>query len=221
MQISFLFLARAALLLGLLLWAPASSAHPDIFPEASLIPEPRPEPAPVPVSGDTEAPLSTGAWVAHGSLALIPLGGLYGASRLGPERVWTVGAQTGAGMLAGYLPSRLLFLRSQASGPRWMELEVSVFGVGLVLTPPLAALGTWGAGEWLFHGSRDRGDALLGAMGGAAVGTLLGIAAHGLLRQLAGPGLRLEELRRFIALGFIGAGATAGYQWGGRGPRPR
>lgn len=168
-----------------------------------------------------DAPLSAGAWVAHGALSLVPLGGLYATSHLGAERPWAVGAQAGAGMLAGWLPSGLLFQRVQAAGPRWMELEVAVFGLGLVLTPSLTALGTWATGEWLLHGSRDRGSALLGAMGGAVVGTLLGVAVHGALTRLVAPGTRLEPLRRLIALGFTGTGATAGYQWGGGGPRPR
>jgi uncharacterized membrane protein YeaQ/YmgE (transglycosylase-associated protein family) len=98
---------------------------------------------------------------------------------------------------------------------------VAKFGVGLVFTPSLAALGTWATGEWLFHGSRDRGGALLGALGGAAVGTLLGLAVHGLLARLAAPGTKHEGLRQLIAVGFIGASATVGYQWAGGGPRPR
>jgi hypothetical protein len=159
--------------------------------------------------------------VAHGTLTLVPLGGVYAASRVGDERFWAVGAQAGAGMVAGWLPSRLLFLRPKAAGPRWTELEVSVFGAGLVLTPPLAGLGTWALGEWAFHGSRHRGGALLGAMGGAALGTVLGVVAHGVLEQLAARSSRLGAWRRSIALGLVGAGATVGYQWAGGGPRPR
>ncbi len=213
---SFFTMVRGALLLWLLLWASLSSARP-----AAPIGR-----APPLGSGSAserlpaDAPLSTPAWVAHGALALVPLGGAYAASRVGDERLWVAGAQVGAGMVAGWLPSGLLFLRAQAAGPRWTELEVSVFGAGLVLTPPLAALGTWALGEWAFHGSQDRGNALLGAMGGAAVGTLLGVVAHAALERLAAPGSRLQELRRIIALGFVGAGATAGYQWAGGGPSP-
>jgi hypothetical protein len=102
-----------------------------------------------------------------------------------------------------------------------MEWEVSVFGAGLVLTPALAGLGTWALGEWAFHGSRHRGNALLGAMGGAAVGTLLGVVVHGVLEHLAAPGSRLKAWRQSIALGLVGTGATVGYQWAGGGPRPR
>jgi hypothetical protein len=200
------YLARRVLVLGLLLGPLASSAQPGGSSDSAVT---------------RDAPLSTGAWVAHGALSLVPLGGMYATSHLGTERPWTVSAQAGAGMLAGWLPSGLLLQRVQAAGPRWMELEVAVFGTGLVLTPSLAALGTWATGEWLFHGSRDRGSALLGAMGGAVVGTLLGVAVHELLERLVAPGTRLEHLRRLIALGFIGAGSTAGYQWGGGGPRPR
>lgn len=218
MRISFFCLARGVLLLGLLFWATLSAAQPDSsspvhgVPEASRASSER---------AASDVPLSTGAWVAHGSLTLLPLGGVYTASRLEDERLWAVSAQTGAGMLAGWLPSRLLFFRAQEAGPRWMEWEVSTFGTGLVLTPAMAALGTWGMGEGALHGSRDRGSALLGALGGAAVGTLLGIAAHGLLEWLVAPGERLKAVRQFIALGIIGAGATAGYQWAGGGPKPR
>ncbi len=124
-------------------------------------------------------------------------------------------------MMAAWLPSRLLFIRAQEAGPRWTELEVSIFGAGLVLTPPLAGLGTWAMGELAFHGSRDAGDALLGAMGGAAVGTLLGVVVHSLLERIAAPGSRLKGWRQAIALGLVGAGATVGYQWAGGGPSPR
>jgi hypothetical protein len=159
--------------------------------------------------------------VAHGTLTVLPLGGVYAASSVGDDRLWAVGAQVGAGMVAAWLPSRLLFLRPQAAGPRWMELEVSVFGAGLVLTPALAGLGTWALSEAALHGSLHPGDALLGALGGAAVGTLLGVAAYGTLEWLAGPGRRLKAWRQLIALGLVGAGATMGYQWAGGGPPPR
>ncbi|WP_224240473.1 hypothetical protein [Hyalangium gracile] len=217
MQISLVALARGAILLWLLLCASTALAQADAPPvhwtsPASNGPSQR---------SLTDAPLSAGAWWAHGTLTLVPLGGVYGASRVRDERLWATGAQAGAGMLAGWLPSRLLFFRAQDAGPRWTEWSVATFGAGLVLTPPLAGLGTWAMGEWAFHGSRDRGAALLGAMGGAAVGTLLGAAVFGLLEYVTGPGPRLQAWRQSIALGFVGAGATAGYQWAGRGPRPR
>jgi hypothetical protein len=214
MQISLLSLARGAVLLWLLLWATLASAQPVADPTrepSGALSEP----------SAADAPLSVGAWVAHGTLALAPLGGVYAASRLGDERPWATGLQTGAGMAAAWMPAGLLFFRPQAAGPRWMELEVVMFGGGMVLTPTLAALGTWAVGEWALHGSLNRGNALLGAMGGAFVGTLLGVAAHGLLEHLVGPGPQLKTVRRVIALGFVSSAATAGYQWAGGGPRPR
>jgi hypothetical protein len=217
MRISLVTLARGAVLLWLLLWATSSFAQPDSAP-VHWMPERSGAP---PARGPTDAPLSTEAWVAHGALTLLPLGGVFAASRVGKERAWAVGAQAGAGMVAGWLPSRLLFARAQAAGPRWAEWEVSLFGVGLVATPALAGLGTWAMGEWAFQGSHHRGRALLGAMGGAAVGTLLGAAAHEVLELLAAPGSRLKPWRQGIALGLVGAGATAGYQWAGGGQRAR
>jgi hypothetical protein len=169
-----------------------------------------------------DVPLSTEAWVAHGGLTLLPLGGIWAASRVGGDtRLTSTASETTLGMLLGSMPARLLFFRPAApSGGRWTELEVTAFGAGLVLTPPMAALGTWGLGELAFGGSRDRGNAYLGALGGAAAGTLLGVAAHEVLMRLAGPSARLKTERQLIALGFIGAGATVGYQWAGGGPRP-
>ncbi len=173
-------------------------------------------------SNGEDLPLSPEAWVAHGGLTLLPLAGIWGASRVGGDtRLTSTASETASGMLLGALPARLLFFRpATPSSGRWTELEVVAFGGGLVLTPPLAALGTWGLGELAFGGSRDRGDAYLGALGGAAVGALLGVAVHGVLTKLAGPSARLKSERQLIGLAFIGAGATVGYQWAGGGPRP-
>ncbi|WP_224368562.1 hypothetical protein [Hyalangium versicolor] len=202
MNISLVAVARGVVLLWLLICASTSFAQPAKH-------------------SPTDAPLSAGAWWAHGALTLAPVAGLYAASRVQDDRLWATGAEAGAGIVAAWLPSRLLFHHAQDAGPRWEEWSVSLFGTGLVLTPPMAGLGTWAMGEWAFHGSQDRGTALLGAMGGALVGTLLGAAVNGLLEQLVAPGSGLRAWRQAIALGMIGAGATAGYQWAGRGPRPR
>ncbi|KFE68464.1 hypothetical protein [Hyalangium minutum] len=217
MKISLVTLARGAVFLWLLFWATTSFAQADasgVDWRPGALSAPTAPPA-------TDAPLSTGAWVAHGTLTLVPLGGLYAASRLGNERAWAAGAQTGAGMAAAWVPSGLLFFRAQSAGPRWAEWEVSLFGLGMVATPTLAGLGTWTMGEWAFHGSQHRERALLGALGGATVGTLLGVATYEVLERLAAPGSRMNAWRRGIALGFVGSGATAGYQWAGGGPRDR
>lgn len=176
----------------------------------------------VPVLAEREdLPLSTGAWVAHGGLALLPLGGVWGATRVGGDtRLGATAAETAAGMLAGYGPSRLLFLRPITPGSaRWMDLEVAAFTGGLLFTPPLAALGTWGMGEVAFGRSHNQGDAYLGALAGAATGTLLAAAVDGLLTRLAEPSIRLKSARSLIGLALIGTGATLGYQWAGGGPR--
>lgn len=217
MRISPVALARGAVLLWLLLWATTSFAQANGSPvdwRPGAIPA-----APAPDAPD--APLSAGAWVAHGTLTLVPLGGLYAASRLENQSAWATGAQTGAGLAAAWVPSGLLFFRPQSAGPRWAEWDVSLFGLGLVATPALAGLGTWTMGEWAFHGSQHRERALLGAVGGAAAGTLLGVVTYEVLERLASPGSRMNAWRRGIALGFVGSGATAGYQWAGGGPRSR
>ena len=121
--------------------------------------------------------------------------------------------------LVRFLEIILGFLQPPEAGGRWAELDVAAFGAGLVLTPPVAALGTWGLGELAFEGSQHRGRAFLGSLGGAAAGMLLGVAMHGVLEEVVGNSPALKPLRKYIALGFIGSGATLGYQWAGGGPR--
>ncbi|MCY1072929.1 hypothetical protein [Archangium lansingense] len=202
---------------------PATPVQPEPQEEASEVEKTEPPPKTVRTSPHlaADAPVSAGAWVMYGTFSLVPLGGVYGASRMGGERLWVTAAETLAGSLVGALPAGLLFLQSAESGGRWTELDVAAFGAGLVLTPPLAALGTWGLGELVFNGSQDRGSAFLGALGGAAVGTLLGVVAHGVLEEVVDNRSTLQWLRKYIALGFIGSGATVGYQWAGGGPRTR
>lgn len=198
-------------------------------PEADPNEAPKDAPKVEPTTRDThtpqhlmvDTPLSAGAWVAYGTSALVPVGGVIGASRLGGERLWVTAAQTAAGSVVGSVPGGLLFLQPPEAGGRWTDLDVAAFGVGMVLTPPVAALGTWGLGELAFHGSQDRGRAFVGALGGAAVGMLLGVVTHGVLEEVVGNRETLRGVRKAIALGFIGSGATLGYQWAGGGPRPR
>lgn len=215
MNISLVTLARGGVLLFLLLWAFTSFAQADTAPVHWTPPASNPSAERTPA----DTPLSPAAWGVHGALTLVPLGGMYAASRVHDEQLWVTSAEAGAGMVAAWLPARLLFFRAKDGGPRWSEWSVITFGTGLVLTPALAGLGTWALGEVAFHGSLDRGDALLGAMGGAAVGTLLGVAFHGML-ELVAPGTRLKPWRQAIAVGFVGAGASVGYQLAGGGPRP-
>ncbi|OJT25600.1 hypothetical protein BO221_06930 [Archangium sp. Cb G35] len=200
---------------------PVQPEPPEASPDVEKTPPPEKTERTSPHLTATDAPVTPGAWVTYGAAALAPLGGVYGASRLGEERLWVTATETVAGSLTGALPAQLLFLQSADAGGRWAELDVAAFGAGLVLTPPLAALGTWGLGELAFDGSQDRGRAFLGALGGAAVGTLLGVAVHGLLEEVVDNRSTLGWFRKYIALGFIGSGATVGYQWAGGGPRAR
>ncbi|MET0404637.1 MAG: hypothetical protein ABW123_19640 [Cystobacter sp.] len=196
---------------------------PRLEPE---IPAQRPlgrRPVMAPPQTTLDAPVGAGAWAVYGAFSLVPLGGIYGASRLGEERLWVPAAQTLAGGVVGSLPGSLLFLQPPSAGGRWAEPDVMAFGTGLVLTPPLAALGTWGLGELTAgegRGGRERGQAFLGALSGAAVGTLLGVALHGVLEEVVGNREALQSFRKTIALGFIGSSSTVGYQWA-RGSRPR
>lgn len=170
---------------------------------------------------DTDAPLSGGTWAAHGGVALLPLGAVWAATRVGGDtRLGATAAETAAGTVLGSLPGRFLFVHPSYPQGRWLELEVGAFGAAMVITPPVAALGTWGMGEIAFGDSQDRGRAYLGALGGATAGMLLGIIAHEGLRHLAGSSERLDFLRQYIALSLIGSGATVGYQWS-RTPTPR
>ncbi|NNB95159.1 hypothetical protein HJC10_15710 [Corallococcus exiguus] len=168
---------------------------------------------------DTEAPLSAGTWVAHGGVTLLPLGTVWAATRVGGDtRLGASAAEAAAGTVLASLPGRFLFVHPSYPQGRWMELEVGAFGAAMVVTPPIAALGTWGMGEIAFGDSQDRGHAYLGALGGATVGMLLGIAAHEGLRHLAGSSERLDFVRQYLAFSLIGSGATVGYQWS-RTPR--
>lgn len=170
---------------------------------------------------DTEASLSGGTWAAHGGVALLPVGAVWAATRVGGDtRLGATAAEAAAGTVLASLPGRILFLHPSYPQGRWLELEVGAFGAAMVVTPPVAALGTWGMGEVAFGDSQRPGRAYLGALGGAAAGMLLGIAAHEGLRHLAGSSERLDLLRRYLALSLIGSGATVGYQWS-RTPTPR
>ncbi|MBN9681328.1 MULTISPECIES: hypothetical protein [unclassified Corallococcus] len=169
----------------------------------------------------TEAPLSGGTWAAHGGVTLLPLGTVWAATRVGGDtRLGATAAEAAAGTVLASLPGRFLFVHPSYPQGRWMELEVGAFGAAMVVTPPVAALGTWGMGEIAFGDSEDRGHAYLGALGGATVGMLLGLAAHEGLRHLAGSSERLSFLREYLAYSLIGSGATVGYQWS-RTPTPR
>ncbi|MGE6764042.1 hypothetical protein ACQKGO_38890 [Corallococcus interemptor] len=226
----------------------AASSAPLLEPPPSPAPEPPPppltptvldapllgtEPAPPAVpprplrpfiphgEPDTEAPLSAGTWAAHGGVTLLPLGAVWAATRVGGDtRLGATAAEAAAGTVLASLPGRFLFVHPSYPQGRWMELEVGAFGAAMVVTPPIAALGTWGMGEVAFNDSQDRGHAYLGALGGATVGMLLGLAAHEGLKHLAGSSERLDFVRRYLAFSLIGTGATVGYQWS-RTPTPR
>lgn len=190
-----------------LLAAPPLRAEPPGTGEAPGVEQQAPPPVPAE------------AWVATGAFSAAPLVALYAAGHSSGERPWVVSAEAAAGAVAGSLPARLLFLHPAEAGGRWAELDVAAFGAGLVLTPPVAALGTWGLGEVAFQGSRHPGRALVGALGGAAVGTLLGLAVHGVLEEAMGRRPEYRWVREWVALELVGVGAAVGYQQGGGGPR--
>jgi hypothetical protein len=128
------------------------------------------------------------------------------------------GAQTLGAMLLGSVPAKLAYVYANPNEPRWREVDVALLGVSLLLTPPLAALGAWGSQQLLFGGTARPGPAFLGAMGGAAVGHLLGLAFSGLLERLL-PDASLPGLHYAVALGLVGTGASFGQMWLGGGPR--
>ncbi|MBE4752303.1 hypothetical protein G4177_29470 [Corallococcus sp. ZKHCc1 1396] len=163
---------------------------------------------------DTDARLSGATLAAHGGVTLLPLASVWVATRVGGDsRLGATAAEAAAGTLAASIPGRFLFVHPSYPQGRWQELEVGAFGAAMVVTPPIAALGTWGMGEVAFGDSENRGHAYLGALGGATAGMLLGIAAHEGLKHLAGDSERLATLRRYLAFSLIGTGATVGYQW--------
>lgn len=163
---------------------------------------------------DTTAKLSGATLAAHGGLTLLPLASVWAATRVGGDtRLGATAAEAATGTLLASLPGRFLFVHPSYPQGRWLELEVGAFGAAFVVTPPIAALGTWGMGEVAFGDSEQRGRAYLGALGGATAGMLLGIAAHEALRHLAGSSERLATLRGYLAFCLIGTGATVGYQW--------
>jgi hypothetical protein len=222
-------LAALSLLASLLTGTPAQArllvdgeSSEEAYSEVDPLPvlPMRLEPAPArPTPKPPDAPMARGGWVAHGAFTLLPLGAVYGASQLRGEQLWVTALQTASGSLAASLPGKLLFLHPPDAGGRWAELDVAVFGVGLVTAPPLAALGTWSVGEFVLTGSQDRGRTFLGALGGAATGTLLALAVHGLLEELGGNSPAGKQLRELLGVSLIGAGATVGYQWARGEPR--
>jgi hypothetical protein len=201
---------------------PPSALQP-LVSDVPLLDTPPPSPAKPPRAlrpfiphgePDTQAPLSTATWAAHGGVTLLPLTGVWAATRVGGDtRLGATAAETASGTLLASLPGRFLFTHPSYPQGRWLELEVGAFGAAMVVTPPVAALGSWGMGEVAFGASERRGRAYLGALGGATAGMLLGIAAHEGLRHLAGSSERMETVRRYLAYSLIGSGATFGYQW--------
>ena len=206
--------------------APAEEPPPPLEPTVSEVPfmDTMPEPPAVPPrklrpfiphgEPDTDAPLSRSTLAAHGALTLLPLGTAWAATRVGGDaHLGATAAEAATGTLLAAVPGRFLFVHPSYPQGRWLDVEVGAFTAAAVVTPPLAALGTWGMGEVAFGGSEQRGRAYLGALGGATAGMLVGLAAHAALRHLAGTSERWELVRRYLAYTCIGSGATLGYQW--------
>jgi hypothetical protein len=144
--------------------------------------------------------------------------GAFGASEINDERFLFTGGQVLGGAALSLLPAMALDAYSPARG--WGigtagAMRFMFFSAGALTAPLLGAVGTWGMGE-LLHGSRSPGAAFGGAVAGAAVGTLLSIGVTLLLKDLP---RELQPATLGLTLGFIGSGATLGYQALGGGPR--
>lgn len=159
-----------------------------------------------------------GAGSAVVSAAALLGAGAYGASRIhGASFLLTGGTAVGGAALSLW-PAMALDENAPWRGGWGPEgaLRLFLFSAGAVGAPMLGALGTWGTGE-LLHGSRAPGAAFGGAIAGAVLGELVGMGLSYLLRNVPD---EFKPLTLGITVGFIGSGASVGYQLLGGGPRP-
>src|SRR5690606_18457482 len=113
-----------------------------------------------------------------------------------------------AGVL-GSLPAGLGYLYSNPVRARWRDLDVALFGLSLLLTPPLAGLGAWSSQALLFGGHTAPARAFWSATAGALVGHLLGMGLETLLRMRL-PLPELGDFRFLVGVACVGTGAALG-----------
>ncbi|MCP3141597.1 hypothetical protein [Pyxidicoccus xibeiensis] len=177
-----------------------------------FVPPPEPEPAP-PVAR-FEGLVHVGSFVLGTSVPLVA--GSLGAGRMHDQRFLRMGGQALGGATLSLLPSMWLDEGSpwQGWGPGG-TLRLLEFSAGVVTAPLLGAAGTWGTGM-LLQGSRNPAAAFGGALAGAFVGALLSLGVNYLLREFP---VAFQPARLGLTVGFIGSGATVGYDLLGGGPR--
>ncbi|WP_375769123.1 hypothetical protein NR798_46900 [Archangium gephyra] len=174
---------------------------------------------PVVAFGDVrEGLLNAGSFVLGSSVPLVA--GSLSAGRINDQRVLLMGGQALGGAALSVLPS--MWLDGSSPWRGWGPgmggaIKMTTFSAGALTAPLLGAVGTWGTGE-LLQGSRNPAAAFGGVLAGAAVGTLLSLGVNYLLRELP---REFQPATLGLTIGFIGSGATIGYELLGGGPRPR
>jgi len=159
-----------------------------------------------------EVTVPTGwAWVAHSAALMVPAAGWVaaGLAQPGPTPFLHVGVNALSGSALALVPARLGYVYGNPNRPRWREVDVAILGVSLVLTPPLAALGSFGSQSLFFTGYQHPWRAYGAATAGALVGHLTGMVINDLLAAR----LPLQELtgyRFLVGLSCVGIGATLG-----------
>ena len=151
------------------------------------------------------------AYTAYGTAAFIPVGGWVasGLAAGGRQPFWTSGVNALAAGALGFVPASLGGLYSNPVRGRWRDVDVAIFGLSLLLTPPLAGLGAWSSQALFFGGHETPGRAWLAASLGALVGHLVGMALDSLLRDRF-PIPALGGYRLLLAVSCVGSGASLG-----------
>ena len=171
------------------------------------------------VPGDPEEPLQGPPSMALkytglSAMAALTVGGLVGAGVWAPEgRGAELFVPWLFGTLAAYYPGQLVFPHVIDSGDP-TALRWSCLGAGALGLPLLTGGTTWLMGEY-YETQQGRGEfngrSLLGAMGGAAVGTA---GALLLARLVYGADPKTEEwIVNALASSLIASAATWGYMW--------
>ena len=151
------------------------------------------------------------AWVGHSVALMIPAAGLVGAGLANPSArpVVATGVSALSGAVLAYIPAGLGYAYGNPTRPRWREVDVAIFGLSMVLTPPLAALGSFGSQSLFFERFEHPWRAYGAATAGALVGHLTGLILNDLLlRRLPLP--ELGGYRFLLGLSCVGIGAAFG-----------